>query len=169
MIFYFFAGARQQEPVVEALTYISPVPGSRYIMPGNNIALRHGEPFDPASLHPALLEVRGLKGELISGKAVLSDDERTFIFLPDRSFGLGEEITVKLNPGLKTISGIPIAPVEFNFYVTGEVIPVDEAFVDKFILEKGPGLIRPENLQLPASGKGMKNDLPPGYLSLIHI
>ena len=107
LMFYLFAGARQQESVVEALTYISPVPGSRYIMPGNNIALRHGEPFDPTSLDPALLEVRDSRGELISGQMLLSDDERTFIFLPDRSFELGDEISVRLNPGLKTISGIP--------------------------------------------------------------
>jgi hypothetical protein len=38
--------------------------------------------------------------------------------------------------------GVLRASPEFDFYFTGKVIPVDEAVVDKFILEKGLRLIR---------------------------
>lgn len=124
------------------LQYISPVPGSRFVMPGNNIALRSGQPFDPKCLFPTLLEVKNSTGKNVEGSLKLSKDKKTLIYIPDIPFPFGETISVKLNSGLKTISDFTILPVQFNFTVTDRIVPAppgfnqDEFHHDKIISNK---------------------------------
>jgi hypothetical protein len=160
LILPFTAGA---QPDGEPLTYVSPVPGSTYIMPGNNIALRHGDPFDPACLGQDLLEVKDSRGDRLPGKIILSDDHRTLIFLPESPYMLGEEITVRLLEGLKTVRGTMIEPLEFNFFITEHLVPVDEAFIDKYILERESGLIKPTGMTRATTGTSLNDPLPAGY------
>ncbi len=104
------------------LKYISPKPGSRFIMPGNNIALRQGNPFDRASISSSLLEVRSRDGKKIEGRIILSTDLKTLIYKPNTPFQLGETIYVKLLRGLKTVKNQDILPVEFEFTITKKII-----------------------------------------------
>ena len=39
---------------VKDFAYLSPLPGSRDVSPGNNIAIRPGDPVDPSSVSPGL-------------------------------------------------------------------------------------------------------------------
>lgn len=104
------------------LKYISPKPGSRFIMPGNNIALRQGDPLDVASISSSLLEVRSRDGKKIEGIIILSIDLKTLIYKPNTPFQLGETIHVKLLSGLKTVNDIDILPIEFEFTITEKII-----------------------------------------------
>ena len=97
--------------------YISPKPGSKYINSENNIAFRHGDVLDLSSVKSDLITVRSdSKGE-ISGSFILSKDMRTLIFYPDQKFALKDKISVRLAKGIKTVSGLEMEAVDFNFYV----------------------------------------------------
>jgi Arylsulfotransferase (ASST)/Abnormal spindle-like microcephaly-assoc'd, ASPM-SPD-2-Hydin len=103
--------------VPEAFVYVSPVPGSRYVSPGNNIALRTEKQLDASSLHSGLLKVIGSHSGLHPGRALVADDGQTLIFVPDQRFAFGERVTVALGPGLRTASGEPLPPFTYDFAV----------------------------------------------------
>jgi len=145
------------------LNYISPVPGSKYIMPGINIAFRHGEPFDAESTKNVCIEVKNSRGAEYKGKLILSDDDRTLIFLPQQPFGLGEEILIDLKEGLVTQSGKEILPVTFNFYITNQIIPIDNKYIEKIIRQKTPEAQLPYNRTVKSSIKQKDNNLPEGF------
>ncbi len=129
---------QSQEIKATKFKYISPVPGSKYIMPQNNIALRHGDPIQIESLQNFSIQVNGSKSGRISGKIILSDDSRTIIFKPDNSFILGEEISVIVFEGLKTKTGLLLGGEEFSFSVTSVIpdLPPD------YFIEKNMRIIR---------------------------
>jgi hypothetical protein len=97
--------------------YVSPLPGSKYINPENNIAFRHGDVLDINSIRSADIRVRGSVRGNIPGSLTLSKDQRTLIFYPDKPFALKEKISVKLNRGIRTLSGLEMEEVEFSFKV----------------------------------------------------
>ena len=49
-VFFGYHEVQSQEAKTARFNYISPIPGSKYIMPQNNIALRHGDPIRIESL-----------------------------------------------------------------------------------------------------------------------
>ncbi|HPE58063.1 MAG TPA: arylsulfotransferase family protein [Bacteroidales bacterium] len=162
LTFGIYSAALSQSHQVGKLKYISPVPGSKYVMPGNNIALRHGEKFDPASLRTGLITVEDEKGCSISGELTLSDDGKTLIFLPDEPFSLGALIKVTLLAGLKTISNIEIKPEKFDFEVTGKLI--DPTSLNSHKLPDLPfGAIQQEPPLAKSSVKINDNNYPDGY------
>lgn len=117
-----------QKAKIAELQYISPEPGSKFIMPGNNIALRHGHPFDRNSLSSSLLVVKNGKGEIINGNINLSADQKTLICNPNMPFLLGETIYIVLREGLKTVDDIHIQPVQFHFTITSQIVKAPEGF-----------------------------------------
>ena len=121
---YCFMGYSQHE--FAELLYISPKPGSKFIMPGNNVAIRNGQPFDHKSLSPSLLEVKNEAGEEINGILKLSTDYTTLIYKPSAPFPLGETIYVELKNGLMTLSKKYIQPVQFEFTITNKIINPEE-------------------------------------------
>ena len=93
-------------PSNENIIYLSPLPGAHYVMTGTNIIIRVAENIDPSSLNNSgILSVTGSLSGQHAGKLILTDDPRTVIFKPDVRFYAGEKVTVKVNDGLKTISG----------------------------------------------------------------
>ena len=62
--------------------YVSPLPGSRYVSPGNNVAIRPGAGLDPSSVVPGLVTVTGDKSGAHAGLEytfhVSGVDGRTF-------------------------------------------------------------------------------------------
>lgn len=95
--------------------YVSPVPGSKFINPENNIAVRHGEVIDQNSLSDINFSVQGSLSGTIEGKAKLSNDKRTLIFLPETPFRYDEKISVKINSGIRTVTGKSIEETAFGF------------------------------------------------------
>ena len=97
--------------------YISPKPGSKFINPENAIAFRHGDVLDLNSIRSeAISVISSSRGEL-SGSFILSNDLRTLIFYPDQDFVLKEKVHVSLKKGIRTVSGLELEGVEFNFSV----------------------------------------------------
>ena len=117
-IFFGNNAVRSQAVKSATFNYISPVPGSKYIMPQNNIALRHGEPIAVESLQNFSIQVNGSKSGKIEGRIVLASDSKTIIFTPFNSFAFGEEVQVNVSGGLETKSGINIEQESFTFSVS---------------------------------------------------
>lgn len=145
------------------LNYISPVPGSKYIMPMNNIALRHGEPFDPVSLRSDLISVNNQRGESWPGKLVLSDDQRTIIFLPEKPYPMGEKIHAELQVGLRTISGKMVKPVSFEFEITQKVINPNPEWIRKQMPQQPSFVQKPFNKTVQNARNSNDNNYPEGY------
>ncbi|MCB2219471.1 MAG: aryl-sulfate sulfotransferase [Bacteroidetes bacterium] len=152
----------QDDPYVE-LKYVSPVPGSKYVMPMNNIALRQGEALDAGSLRSHLLTVKSNKGDKFAGRLILSDDNRTLLFLPEEPYPLGQVVYVELQDGLKTRSGKKIKPLNFQFETTQKIIKVDRDFMKKYILDKPINLHKPVNKTVENSTTPLDNNYPEGY------
>ena len=148
---------------IAELQYISPKPGSKFIMPGNNIALRYSEKFDPNSVKQSILNVKSTRNGEISGNIKLSDDGKTLLFKPKSLFPLGDIIHVTLNKGLRTLSGIDIESVQFQFEVSKTIIQTSEKyFIDK---HQNQNLLPVLNTPIPTSTKIEKkeNNLPEGF------
>lgn len=105
--------------------YINPLPGSDYIMPGNSIALRIGEPIKRESLAGAELTVTGSESGVVPGSISLSADARTLFFKPGRKYHEGEKITVDLRGELVTTGSGRAGNIQFSFTVTPKVIDIN--------------------------------------------
>lgn len=124
LIVYLFSGyseIKSQEFKNDTFKYISPAPGSKYIMPQNNIALRHGDVIAVESLQNFSIQVNGSKSGKIEGKIVLTSDSKTIIFTPENSFAFGEEVQVNVSGGLETKSGLKIEQESFTFTVSTDI------------------------------------------------
>lgn len=160
-IFYSYCCISQEEYV--DLTYISPIPNSKFIMPGNNIVLRHGEKFDIGSVKQSMLRISTSKGAEIHGELKLSDDGKSLIFKPRQSYNLGDVIKVQLGCGLKTKSGLKIKPIQFQFEVTHKIVQrPNEYSTNNRLSDK---IFAVQNIPYPATKKFEKkeNNLPDGY------
>jgi len=147
-----------QKAKIAELQYISPKPGSKFIMPENNIAFRNGQPFDPKSLSSSLLEVKNAAGNKIEGKLKLSTDQKTLIYKPYAPFPLDEIIHVELKNGLKTISDLNIQTVQFEFTITNKIVQPPERFYQE--------CIKQDTIKLSGKVKNTKNsenNLPDGF------
>ncbi|MBN2174818.1 MAG: aryl-sulfate sulfotransferase [Bacteroidales bacterium] len=111
-----------------AYRYISPLPGSKYIMPENNIAVRQGEPLVAGSADHVRFEVRGTKSGMHLGRILLSDDNKTLIFIPHIPFLLGERVTVKIDGIVRTVSGKSMLPVEFYFDIAPTLVKLPSGY-----------------------------------------
>jgi len=123
LLFLLFADlSPAQDSNIEKYQFISPLPGSKLIMPENNIIIRQGDLIDRSTLDNYKVMVIGSRSGIHPGNLILSPDLKTLIFKPHSPFMLGEEVTVKLKNGILTYSEIELAPVEFTFIITEHVI-----------------------------------------------
>ena len=161
--FVLFVQVFGQHPEYKKLEYISPEPGSRFIMPMNNIALRCGDKFDLESIKQSLLVVTNSKGLKIEGELKLSDDERTLIFKPQTPYPLGKTIHVELMKGLKTIFGDKIETVAFYFTVTPNSIDNPQKYlIDDLKLEQKSHLDN-NKFEKKNQKEVKENNLPEGF------
>ena len=107
-----------QESNIEKYQFISPLPGSKLIMPENNIIIRQGDIIDATTIKEESIEVIGSISGLHSGEFFLSDDMRTLIFIPSIRFTPGEKVTVKLYSGIYTTTGDILSPITFDFFIS---------------------------------------------------
>jgi hypothetical protein len=107
-----------QESNIEKYQFISPLPGSKLIMPENNIIIRQGDIIDATTINEASIEVVGSISGFHSGEFFLSDEMRTLIFIPSIRFTPGEKVNVKLYSGIYTNNGDLLNPITFDFYIS---------------------------------------------------
>jgi hypothetical protein len=95
--------------------YISPKPSSILVSLKTNIILKYGEVIDRNTLDKSLIIVEGSNSGIHSGELLLSDDNRTIIFNPENVFDPGENVTVTLKSGIKTIFKTLVPEYSFSF------------------------------------------------------
>jgi hypothetical protein len=158
----FSVGAQSLEKL--DFQYISPLPGSSRILPGNNIALRHGDVLKTSSMKHFDIEVRGSKQGIIPGKIILSGDQKTILFLPDKNFEWGERIFVTTSAGIRTENNAEINPVAFWFDISKAVpdLTEDHSMVDEFHLVE---LLQKPH-PLPRTTIAIDNNLPEDFPEL---
>ncbi|MCD4772666.1 MAG: aryl-sulfate sulfotransferase [Bacteroidales bacterium] len=96
---------------------VTPVSGSKYLNPEQNIILKTDLAFKDTSIQTSLFQINGSKSGFIDFRTILSADLKTLILKPNRSFVFGEKITVKIFEGLKTVDGSSFSGKEFYFYI----------------------------------------------------
>ncbi len=94
-------------PNANRIVYSNPVAGATDINPETTITVRYSEKLNPIESAAINIQVVGSLSGSHSGKVVLSDDQKTAIFRPDKPFANGEKVTVNAagkNPYSFTIS-----------------------------------------------------------------
>lgn len=103
----------------EKFQYIMPKPGSGFINPQNDIVIRQGQILQPAEYNSGnFIRVSGSLSGNHPGRFYLSDDQKSLVFLPATPFTPGENVTVVLNAGIKTITNDPVDSLRFGFNIT---------------------------------------------------
>jgi len=115
-----------QDSNIEKYQFISPLPGSKLILPENNIIIRQGDIIDATTIKEISIEVIGSISGVHSGDFFLSDDMRTLIFIPSIHFTPGEEVNVEVYSGIYTANRDMLSPIIFDFYISSGVIERDE-------------------------------------------
>ena len=151
------------ETVVE---YVSPKPGSVDNSPGNNIIIILKTPVEAGYRFSSdLLKVTGDKSGKVSGKIILSDDNRTLVFKPYKNFNPGEIIKVDLT-GLLSNLGSFSAKNNFSFSVTGNINQKKYA-LKLYLDEMGITEKELKNMNYETDRNQDIDSLPPNYPELI--
>jgi len=105
---------RGQNLNTEKFQYLSPVPNSKLNSVETTIIVRLGEAFNNYEFDNCLI-VSGSKSGIHNGEMNLFEDDRTLTFKPYKPFAEGELVTIKLNKGLKTVSGSIAPELQYSF------------------------------------------------------
>jgi hypothetical protein len=108
--------------------YVSPKPNSSLVSRETNVILRSSEAIDEGSLSARCIEIAGSKSLIHSGSFMLSDDERTMVFLPSEHFSAMESVTVSVGSRIRTKSGKNLEPFIFHFTTTPLIEPLNRIF-----------------------------------------
>lgn len=119
--FIFYNNICSQSFSLENYQFISPLPGSSLHLPETSIIIRQGDLIDRSTLDNNKVIAVGSKSGIHQGNLSLSSDSKTLIFKPYNSFTLGEKVTVRLNGGILTYSGIELVPIQFVFQISERV------------------------------------------------
>jgi len=79
------------------LMYVSPLPGSRFILPATTLILRGDRDVSPAVAANTLLGISGSVTGSHAWKTSVSDDSRTMVFTPMAPFAPGEDVTAAID------------------------------------------------------------------------
>jgi hypothetical protein len=108
-----------QQTTNQDYQYISPVPGSSLNQPETNIIIRYGAAYNLSNTNgEQILEVKGSRSGLHTGKIKITENNQTILFIPDFHFTEGETVTVKLISPVITIDGEQLPELNFNFRIT---------------------------------------------------
>lgn len=102
-------------PVNDSYIYLSPYPGSTDNPSESTIIVREGSVINRSTLSYKSFDVFGSISGKIEGDVILASDSKTILFIPKKLFDINELISVKINAGIETISGISIQPISFSF------------------------------------------------------
>lgn len=168
-LFIFFLFQHTMGQIIEqsVFQYISPVPDSKYNLPGKTIALRHGEAIDAESIQGFEFSVVGSESGNVQGKTILSDDGRTLIFKPLSAFKFGEIVHVKTLGELTTQSGLSLKNVDFSFYISSQIPALPQDFVMNSEFEQTASLFPHSQSDFAPKNKAVKdNNLPEDFPEL---
>jgi Arylsulfotransferase (ASST)/Bacterial Ig-like domain/Secretion system C-terminal sorting domain len=102
----------------QTYNYTSPKDNSILVSLNTNIILRANNDIDPASLSSDQFLIVGSISGQHQGIVKLSDDNKTVLFLPATPFSPNENVSVTVNPGIKSVNGTEFSKVEFQFKTT---------------------------------------------------
>jgi len=108
-----YLSARSQNSLI---TYLSPVPGSKYVNKETNLIIRTSGLINLETVGSSSFRVQGSKSGLHPGEIILSDS-KTILFKPVVPFSAAETVFVKINKGVKTTSGDEVEPVSYSFTI----------------------------------------------------
>jgi len=116
--FFVFTNTSYAQSIqLEEYSYVSPVPGSKFINPENSIAFRHGDVLDVSTVKRSLIHVKSSDRGSLSGNLITSTDGKTLIFLPDQPYNYSETIFVELEAGISTTTGKVMNGITFSFKI----------------------------------------------------
>lgn len=150
---------------LDRFQYLSPLPGSRLVSPGDNVIVRPGAPLAPGSVSAGVVTAEGSESGEHAGRVVLSTDGRTVVFVPDVPFALGERVTVR-STGLSTLHGEQVPAVEFEFEVATRLADHPLRRDSRLMPEQFPPALPSEPYPAPpalANGVLACDTLPPFY------
>ncbi|MFC2084272.1 aryl-sulfate sulfotransferase [Bacteroidota bacterium] len=132
-LFFLFSGLIFSQ-VISQFQFISPIPDSDFNNRESTIIIREGSFIDDASLSENSIKVVGSKSGIISGEIILSTDQKTVIFKPDKKFAPNEKVTVIIPSGLAKYDGRTTVSLEFSFTITAlsEPIKINDQNLNSF-------------------------------------
>jgi hypothetical protein len=113
------------------IVYVSPLPESKYITPGSNIIIRSNENLSTNAIQDDLFEVVGNTSGRHDGKVILTDDQRTVLFLPETPFSLGETVNVSMTNPAVSVTGDSVLLRPFSFTISARNLNADKALVSE--------------------------------------
>ncbi len=144
--------------------YLSPIPGSSMISRETSIAIRTTGTLSPTELNASLISVDGSKSGAHAGNMFLSDDERTIVFEPHRTFAPDEVVTVELRTGLRTNDGGEVGGIRFSFTTTSLSLMDRTVLLAKQKYDRSmPAQSEPGSRLLPRFEKTLADSLPSGF------
>lgn len=143
-----------------AFAYICPVPGSMNLNPEQTITLKCIEPINPISLHAGVISILGTKSGHVPVKFLLSKDYKTIIFIPERSFVIGETISVSINDGISTLSRKQIAGLSFEFSIISHDRQSLNARLEQLLEEKEDFFPAPPDNKMLNINNTLPDDFP---------
>ncbi|MEA3477390.1 MAG: aryl-sulfate sulfotransferase [Bacteroidota bacterium] len=144
-----------------SLSYICPVPGSKYINPEQNIILKTLSSFDPGVLESNMIHLLGSRSGLKQVDLILSPDQKTLLIIPGQEFSLDEKVDVCIN-GLRTLDGKPIPEIKFVFY-TKEKEPGEISSFDEWEMDSSGWKGNGPNEKPQKNHSWLDKDLPPDF------
>ncbi|MHB8580719.1 MAG: aryl-sulfate sulfotransferase [Ignavibacteriaceae bacterium] len=102
----------------QSFQYVYPKDNSTLVSLKTDIILKSTSNIDLSSLFANEFTLTGNKSGVHSGIVKLSDDNKTIIFVPDVQFSAGEDISVIVKLGIKTIDGKGFPQLSFHFETT---------------------------------------------------
>lgn len=111
------------------ITYVSPIPGSKYLTPQTGIIVRSDVDLEPSQVTNNLFEVSGSISGVHYGQVILVGDQRIILFKPLTPFSLGETVSVSMSHPLQATNGDTVSLTPFSFTIAGYDLNTDRAFL----------------------------------------
>jgi hypothetical protein len=128
------AGSVTASTVQDAFYYESPRPGAKYVRPETAIIFRPRE-VSQRSLWLSAIQVHGSSSGPHAGGWIESDDSRTFIFQPHRSFAKGETVTVSFL--VDDVEGTrPETGFSYDFSISSSTLEPVDGLADEWMEEQ---------------------------------
>jgi hypothetical protein len=110
-----FTGSGTIRAEIYKAPYLNPAPGEVFAPTGTTLTLRYGPEIVESSLSERYFQVQGSTSGAHRGKVVLADDRKSIIFQPEQPFAPGEEVQVRVLPGIRTVESEIREEVFYSF------------------------------------------------------
>jgi Arylsulfotransferase (ASST)/Bacterial Ig-like domain/Kre9/KNH-like N-terminal Ig-like domain/Secretion system C-terminal sorting domain len=135
----------------QQIIYTSPRNNASYVTLQTSVILKSDLKIDAEALNSKFIKVIGSISGDHNGTISLSDDEQTIVFKPENNFSPGEEVTVSVNEGIKTIDGQLLKPLSIKFKTTplSKPIPINPLSLVQGYAQKYETNIESSTLSFP--------------------